>query len=102
MDQLEDKDRSSTVRHFSKGLSLAQEVWADVAEVRRFLSEENLTTLRSWGRHEGAPMAFFIRRDGGTLLVGRTEERSVALAIPTKAFDNQLPKLPAVVTPDVD
>jgi hypothetical protein len=62
----------------------ARDLRAEVVELRGFLSQANLATLRSWGspNTEGAPISVYARREGPTLKIGSSESRTINVPIP--------------------
>ena len=82
-----------------KEVRKAHDLLAEAAEVKRFLSVENVATLRGWGKHEGCPTRLYMAfaPDGRQLRLGRTDEQYQTMTVRPPFWDSlrQVPILSA-------
>jgi hypothetical protein len=74
---LSSEDKAKVAKLLEKEIRKAQELLAEAVEVKRFLSLDNLATLRGWGKHEDCPTKLYIAfvPDGRQLRIGRTDQQ---------------------------
>jgi hypothetical protein len=92
-----DPQRAKAARLFSKGLMLLREVFADIDEVRRFVSVQTTATIRNWSLHENAPARIHIRREGLSIFVGKSSEDAREIRL-KESINAQMPALPSIST----
>lgn len=88
-------EKRKLAKHLQKEVRKAHDLLAEADQVRRFLREENLATLRGWGRHPDSPVRVFIQAqpDGTRLNIGQSNEQNSSMKIPD-GFWNILRSIP--------
>lgn len=92
-----DAERTRAARLFGRGLALMRESFADVDELRRFVSVETTATIRNWSTEDNAPARIFMRRDGLSLFIGRSAEQYGEIKL-RPVIDQPIPQLPSITT----
>jgi hypothetical protein len=94
-----DDELRKAARDYGRGLNIAREIIEAMEDARSFVSVQNTATLRNWAQNPGAPERFYIRRDGNSLTVGRSNEDARPIPI-DPVIDRPLPELPSFVLGD--
>lgn len=94
IEALSDLERNKAARSIGKPISEARAIFAELEECRRFLSGESIATLNAWGRHPDSPARLYMRLDGSTLHIGKTEDETTGMSIGAMFF-RSLGTLPA-------
>lgn len=93
--EMGESQREKVARILAKGSERGRELLALLQERRACLSDSNLGTLRAWGRHEKAPIRFYVRRDGRELIVGSRPTHAYRIRLPY-FIDRHVSELPAL------
>jgi hypothetical protein len=82
--QLSTQEIGQFAKRLGAALDAARDLRAEIIELRGFLSQANLATLRSWGSPstEGTPVSVYARREGSALRIGSSENRTINVQIP--------------------
>lgn len=91
-----DAERDKIARQFARAMKIAQAALADIDECRRFLSIQNTATIRAWGARLDAPIQIYIRREGLTLMIGKTEDDPKPINLDA-SLDSPTPRLPEII-----
>jgi hypothetical protein len=94
IEQLSDEVRHSLVKQLGVALESARTLSEEVIQLRRFLSTENLGTLRRWSTMPGCRRPLWGRRENATLVIGSSEHRTMRIPIPA-ALDLDIPPVAA-------
>lgn len=92
-----DAERTNAARLFSRGLGIIRETFEDIMEFRQFLSVQTIATIRNWAQQENAPARLYIRREGLSILVGRSVEKAREIRL-KPVVDVPVPLLPSITT----
>jgi hypothetical protein len=92
-----DAERTNAARLFSRGLGIIRETFEDIMEFRQFLSVQTTATIRNWAQQENAPARLYIRREGLSILVGRSVEKAREIRL-KPVVDVPVPLLPSITT----
>jgi hypothetical protein len=76
-----DEERRITAKRLSDGQRAARDIFGEIDELRRFLSDKSVATLRGWGRHAGCPTPIYVARDGVGFYIGKTEAERLRIPI---------------------
>jgi hypothetical protein len=89
------EEKRKMAKFLQKEIRKAHELLAEAAEVKRFLSVENVATLRGWGKHEDCPTKLYMAfaPDGRQLRLGRTDEQYQTMTV-RPAFWGTLRQIP--------
>jgi hypothetical protein len=97
---LPDSTRAEYARLISKSLSGARTLFAEMRERQAFVSQETVSTLRTWGAREDAVYGLVFERNGDMLRIGRPGKAVMAVRIPSEMEAN-LPALDAPLLSEV-
>lgn len=87
--------RRRLVTVMRRAVETARELTAEAEDLRRFVSVETVATLNGWSRAEGSPISFFLRLNGTSLFIGKTEYQGGTLQFP-QDFDLVFRALPDI------
>lgn len=92
----DDPERDKAARQFSRAMKLAQTAFIDIDDCRQFLTPLNIATIRTWGSRLDATEQIYMRRDGLTLWIGKTEDDPRPIIL-DGSLDVPTPRLPEIV-----
>jgi hypothetical protein len=90
-----DADRAKAARFFGKGLGLLREVFADMDDLKQFVSVPTTATIRNWSAQETAPAKIYMRREGLSIFIGDSKEGAQEIKL-KPILDLPLPSLPDI------
>lgn len=92
---MDDDERSKVARTLGSNIERARRTFAELEDVRRFVSTVTVATLRNWSQQDGSALTLFIERIGHDLYVGKRRDERLRIEL-NPAIDAALPALPEI------
>jgi hypothetical protein len=86
---MNDKDAERFAKVISAGVKIVKDALADIEEMRQFVSDQTLATLRTWGKEDGCPYPTFVKKEYRAFLIGASPPGTVISL--DEAFGEPLP-----------
>lgn len=88
-----DIDRQRTAKVLARAGRDINNTLSAMADARLFVSMTNTATIRNWAAQENAPVQLYIRREGRTLQIGKSEKQAQTIQL-NPIIDKAVPRLP--------
>lgn len=98
---MSDAERDKLARFISNTIRRSKALIAEARELQRFVTIENVNTIRAWGKRDDAPLRVHFEREGDRIRVGRNEKAAFTVKIPDHLEDD-LPDLDFPTLSDID
>ena len=86
---MNDEDSERFAGAISTGFKIVRDALADIEEMRQFVSDQTLATLRTWGKEDGCPYPTFVKKEHRAFFIGASPPGTM---IPLdEAFGEPLP-----------
>ncbi|MGF1620574.1 MAG: hypothetical protein ACFCUR_08170 [Rhodomicrobiaceae bacterium] len=93
LEHLTDTERTHTCDIIGKGFAEARAAVERIEDFRQFADVKTASTLRTWGKHQGCPCQIYARREGPIFRIGKTEDRTQSIVLPT-ILEGSLARIP--------
>jgi hypothetical protein len=91
------EDRAKAARTLSNGLSSANAIFEEAADVRGGFSPMGIAALKGWTKHAGCPVRLMITGDESNFYIGKDEAHAMRIGLPP-VFWNAFGTIPKIST----